>query len=343
MMFPKDRTVYSSLNTSFTSFEALLADLQARHHTGYVEVTFPGYTGTLLMSEGEVVNACELTADARLTGAPAVRAIATRATERDGTVNVWSAFPDVVLLLHRLMDSRPLYRDLTSAFTSLDRLIAKLRGDGLTGYVEVHVTGNQGVGVVYLSGGEPVESVFSTAGGIISGQEALDTIVQTVNTIGGSFNVFVEPSAGAAAAPEQPAPAAAAPAQDTHREPLLAFWGEVLATVESVADSYAKPGRFHLALKEVLVSRAVTYPFLDPFAAEFEYAAGAIEFHGQLPDDFNKALGDCLSDTVSKLAFQLKRSDLEEKVRARLAAVSEKHAAVVDRFNLREDFLELVA
>ena len=345
MMFPKDRTVYSSLNTSFTSFEALLADLQARHHTGYVEVTFPGYTGTLLMSEGEVVNACELTGDARLTGAPAVRAIATRATERDGTVNVWSAFPDVVLLLHRLMDSRPLYRDLTSAFTSLDRLIAKLRGDGLTGYVEVHITGSQGIGVVYLSGGEPVESVLSTPSGVISGQDALDTIVQTVNSIGGSFNVFVEPgAAGGTAAQEEPATTAAAQSQDeSHRAPLLAFWSEVLATVEGVADGYAKPGRFLLAFKEVLVSRAVTYPFLDPFAAEFEYAAGAIEFHGQLPDDFNKALGDCLSDTISKLAFQLKRSDLEEKVRARLAAVSEKHAAVIDRFNLREDFMELVA
>ena len=60
MMFPKDRTLYANLNTSFTSFEALIGDLQERKLTGYVEVSAPGYTGTLLLSEGEIVNAQEI-------------------------------------------------------------------------------------------------------------------------------------------------------------------------------------------------------------------------------------------------------------------------------------------
>lgn len=341
MMFPKDRTIYASLNTSFTSFEALLADLQARRLTGYVELAFPGYTGTLLVSEGEIVNACEETAAQRLTGGPAVRAICSRAAEKDGTVNVYSAFPDVVLLLHRLMDSRPLYKDLTSAFTSLDRLIAKLRADGLTGYVEVQVSDGEGTGVIYLSAGEPVESVLSTRSEFVIGQDALNAIVQLVSTAGGSFNVFVEAAPMAGATPAHST--AQGPAQESHREALLAFWDEVLAGVEAVADGLSRPGRFLLAFKEVLVSRAVTYPFLDPFAAEFAFTAGHIEFDGPLPDDFSSALGDCLSDTVSKLAFQLKRSDLEQRVRARLEGLSEKHAPVVDRFGLRDDFIELVA
>ncbi len=343
MMFPRDRTLYANLNTSFTSFEALLADLQSRRLTGYVEVVFPGYTGTLLLSEGEIVNACEESGAGRLTGAPAVRGIVARAAEKDGTLNVSTAFPDVVLLLHRLMDARPLYKDLTSAFTSLDRLIAKLRADGLTGYVEVQAGDGQGTGVIYLADGEPVESVLSTPSGINAGQDALNTIVQLVTASGGAFNVFVEaaPAAAAHGAPARPAgPVAAA---ETHREALLAFWSEVVATVESVADGFSKPGRFLLAFKEVLVARAPTYPFLDPFAAEFEYRAGNVAFDGPLPDEFSKALGDCLSDTVSKLAFQLKRADLETRIRERLQGVSEKHAAVVDRFNLRDDFAELVA
>ena len=343
MMFPRDRTLYANLNTSFTSFEALLADLQSRRLTGYVEVAFPAYTGTLLLSEGEIVNACEESGEGRITGAPAVRGIVARAAQKDGTLNVYSAFPDVVLLLHRLMDARPLYKDLTSAFTSLDRLIAKLRADGLTGYVEVQVPEGQGSGVIYLAAGEPVESVLSTAAGLNAGQDALNTIVQLVNTSGGSFNVFVEagpatPSRGRPAPPPRPLATT-----ETPREALLAFWSEVVATIESVADGFSKPGRFLLAFKEVLVARAGTYPFLDPFAAEFEYRAGKVAFDGPLPDDFSRALGDCLSDTVSKLAFQLKRSDLETRVREGLASVSEKHAAVVDRFGLRDDFAELVA
>jgi len=338
MMFPKDRTLYPNLNTSFTSFEALLGDLKNRRLTGYVEVTFTDYTGTLLFSEGEVVNACQQEAGARLTGPNAARLITERAAEKDGTINVYSAFPDVVLLLHRLMDSRPLYKDLTSAFTSLDRLIAKLRSDGLTGYVEVHLGEENGLGVIYLHTGEPIESVLSQGETFKTGQEALNGIVQSVNTHGGVFHVFVEASAGPEAVT-----APSGPTQESHRDEILAFWSETLARTEETVDLLAKPGRFLMAFKEVLVSRAVTYPFLDPFAAEFKYAAGHIEFDGELPDDFSKALGDCLSDTVSKLAFQLKRTDLEQRVRTRLEGISEKHAAVVDRFGLRDDVQEFVA
>lgn len=338
MMFPKDRTLYANLNTSFTSFEALIGDLKERKLTGYVEVTAPGYTGTLLLSEGEIVNAQELSADRRVVGPAAARGVSERASQKDGLINVYSAFPDVVLLLHRLMDSRPLYRDLTSAFTSLDRLISKLRSDGLTGYVEVHVGDGGAAGIIYLAGGEPVESVYSAGQEMINGQEALNAIVQSVNAKGGTFNVFVEAGQPAVAGvPPQ------APAQEGYRQELMAFWEEVLAGAESVIDGASKPGRFLLGWKEVLVSRAVTYPFLDPFAAEFSYAGGHITFDHPLPDDFSKALGDCLSDTVSKLAFQLKRADLEAKVRSRLSGLSEKHAAVIDRFALRDEIQEFVA
>lgn len=338
MMFPKDRTLYANLNTSFTSFEALVGDLQERKLTGYVEVTATGYTGTLLFSEGEMVNAQEIAGDRRVVGPAAARSVAERASQKDGVINVYSAFPDVVLLLNRLMDSRPLYRDLTSAFTSLDRLISKLRSDGLTGYVEVHIEGDAGAGVIYLAGGEPVESVYSTGESMANGQDALNAIVQAVNASGGTFNVFVEAGQQQVAnVPPQ------APAQEGYRAELMAFWEEVISKTESVVDGFSKPGRFLLAFKEVLVSRAVTYPFLDPFAAEFAYAGGHIQFEHPLPDDFSKALSDCLSDAIAKLAFQLKRADLEAKVRTKLEGISEKHAAVIDRFALKDDIQEFVA
>ena len=43
------------------------------------------------------------------------------------------------------------------------------------------------------------------------------------------------------------------------------------------------------------------------------------------------------------LAIQLKRADLEHRVRARLEGVSERHASVMDRFGLREELQEFVA
>jgi hypothetical protein len=339
MMFPKDRVVYSNLNTSFTAFDALVEDCRARKLTGYIELTFPDYTGTLILSEGEVLNGAVSTPAHTLSGPPAIRDIAERATARDGTITVSVAFPDVVLLVHRLMESRPLYKDLTSAFTSLERLIAKLRGDAITGYVEVQVANEAGVGIIYLQEGDPIESVFAAPQvPMISGQDALNAIVAAVNAGGGTFNVFIEASAPATIGlPRQ------APQPQAYRQDLIAFWADVLHRVEQYVDGVSKPGRFALALREVLVNRAANYPFLDPFAADFGYSSGTIEFHGPLPEDFSKALSDCLGDTLSRLAFQLKRADLETRVRAALEGVTERHAAVVDRFGLREEFEEFVA
>lgn len=339
MMFPKDRTIYSNLNTSFTAFDALLEDCRNRKLTGYVEVHFPGYTGSLILSEGEILNGVVTAGADNITGPAAIRNIAERATQRDGTISVATAFPDVVLLVNRLMDSRPLYKDLTSAFTSLDRLIAKLRTDAITGYVEVQVSGEAGVGVIYLQDGEPIESVFAAPRlPMMSGQDALNAIVAAVNTAGGTFNVFIEASAPSTIGLPRQAPQA-----ESYRHDLLAFWAEVIQRVEQYVDGVSRPGRFALAFKETLVNRAATYPFLDPFAAEFAYTNGTIEFHGPLPDDFSKALGDCLGDTVSRLAFQIKRADLETRVRAALEGISERHAAVIERFNLREECQEFVA
>lgn len=347
MMFPKDNVIHAGLNTSFTSFDSLLGDLGARRHTGFVEVLHPGYTGVLFMSEGEVVNAWVEQADGRGTGRVAARSVAERATEKNGAINVFGSSPDMVLLLHRLTDSRPLFRDLTSAFTSLDRLVSKLRDDGLTGYIEIEVgTGDKGF--IYLSGGEPVQIVYGAEGKTLTGSLAMDGIMRDVATSDGTFSVYQEggrDAAGEAAAPSMlvsaapPAPSAAEGA----REEVMAFWQDVLRAVEETVDKLAKPGRFLLAFKEVLVARAIAYPFLDPFAAEFEYAAGKMAFDGPLPDDFSKALGDCVSDTISKLAFQLKRTDLEARVRARLESLSGTHEAVIDRFNLFAELQEFVA
>ena len=347
MMFPKDNVIHTGLSTSFTSFDSLLGDLAGRSHTGFVEVRHPGYNGVLFMSEGEVVNAWVEQENGRGTGKVAARSVAERAADKNGTINVYGSSPDMVLLLHRLTDSRPLFRDLTSAFTSLDRLVGKLRDDRLTGYVEVEVgTGDKGY--IYLSAGEPVQIVYGVEGKTLTGPMALDGIMRDVATNDGTFSVYAEggrdgsaepgaPAVDAPAAPQQPS------AAEAHREAVIAFWEDVLSTVEQSVDTLAKPGRFVLAFKEVLVARAISYPFLDPFAAEFEYTAGHIAFDGPLPEEFSKGLGDCLSDTISKLAFQLKRTDLEVRVRGRLQSLGGKHAPVIDRFNLLDELQEFVA
>jgi hypothetical protein len=344
-MFPKDRTVYANLNTSFTDFDELLLDLRGKRVTGYVVVSFKGYDGVLFVEAGETIAALEQLADTRSTGENASANVIAHAHEKGGAINVYTLAPEVLRLLVRVIDAEALYRDLTSSFTSLERLIAKLEEDRLNGYIVVTLNDARGGAVIFFESGRVVECVFSAENQNATGPEVVSTVIHATGSIGASFNVYRAPLP---AAPVSAAPAAVALEGEPGEEPAapvdpLTVWSEIIGAVESVVDGLSKTGRFATTFKEVLVGRAGTYPFLDPFAAEFEYRAGKVSFEGPVPADFNKGLGDCLSDAIARLAFQLKRADLETRIRARLTDFGERYSDVIEKFQLSDDIQEFVA
>lgn len=351
MMFPKDRTLYSNLNTSFTDFGELLLDLKGKSTTGYVLVSFRSYDGVLFIDGGEVTSAVEQDGDAKLTGDAAASSIILHAREKSGCINVYTLAPELLRLLTRVVDADALYRDLTSSFTSLEKLVEKLQEDKLSGYVEVNLNGGHGGAMIFFEVGRLVECVFSTDGQTATGPDRLPAVVEATASAGGSFNVFRATEPGAKASPAvtpTPMPVASgtpAEAGEPARPPLdvLTIWSEIISGVESVVDELSKGGRFATTFKEVLVARAVTYPFLDPFSAEFGYANGTVTFEGPMPADFSKGVGDCLLDAVSRLAFQLKRADLETRIRNRLADFGAEHKAIIEKLELSDDIQEFVA
>ena len=113
----------------------------------------------------------------------------------------------------------------------------------------------------------------------------------------------------------------------------MSFWSEMLSRAEGAVDKLSSEGKFADAFREVTVEKASTYPFLDPFAGEFEYRAGKAAFHGAIPHDLSEALAECLQDTISRLAFRTKRADLESRVRAELSEMNWSHASMIEGFS----------
>jgi hypothetical protein len=353
MMFPKDRTVYANLNTSFTDFDELLVDLRAKNTTGYVLVSFRSYDGILFLDGGEITSALEQDGEAKLTGAAAAASIAARAHEKSGCINVYTLAPELLRLLTRVVDAEALYRDLTSSFTSLEKLIEKLQEDRHSGYLEVTLNEGRGGAMVFFEAGRLAECVFAADGQTATGADSLPAVIEAAASAGGSFSVFratdpavarpapvvVAAQAVAVLVPEPVEP----PEPETPPLDMLTIWSEIISGVESVVDGLSKEGRFATTFKEVLVTRAGTYPFLDPFSAEFAYAYGKISFEGSTPADFSKGVGDCLLDTVSRLAFQLKRADLETRIRQQLADFGAEHKAIIEKLELSDDIQEFVA
>ncbi|MCP4687162.1 MAG: hypothetical protein GY859_03870, partial [Desulfobacterales bacterium] len=115
-----------------------------------------------------------------------------------------------------------------------------------------------------------------------------------------------------------PNPSASAP-MDLPR--VLTALEEFVAIFESVVQTQKRlKGKFSPLLKKKFVDKADRYPFLDPFAAEFEYVNRKISFVG---DAGEKELADGVFESVKELAEDL---GLQAPFQETLAPWIKKHS-----------------
>jgi len=84
---------------------------------------------------------------------------------------------------------------------------------------------------------------------------------------------------------------------------LKRLMGEIAGTIEGSAQAVDRHDGFAMCLRAGQLKIAERYPFLDPFASEFEYLAGEIVFVGHAtPDQFVAGLTEAIALAVKSVA-----------------------------------------
>jgi hypothetical protein len=336
MILPKGRAAYENLNTSFIDFDELVEDLRANSFTGYVEVSFWGYEGVLFMDSGSIVNAVEEIDSTRTTGQGAVIGIMQQAQEKNGSVSVYPLPAEMVTMLASVLRSEVVHSDLNTDFTDLGQLVAKLQSEGHTGYLEMTMRGGVGTAMILMRSGEVVESILSSGTEVLSGIEVARRIIERASSLGAVFNVY-------RTSVEEAFQETAEIMAGLDLPESLAVWQSILAAVESVVDGKSSHGSFLDTFKDVLVDKAEEYPFLDPFAGDFQYGEGLITYQGPASKDFNPALAGCLNATLARVAESLPKENLLADVRDALSSVVEEHPDAIRKFGMRPLMSDLFA
>jgi hypothetical protein len=116
---------------------------------------------------------------------------------------------------------------------------------------------------------------------------------------------------------------------------LIGLMGEVVAAVENGAVETTRRQDFSMSFREALIRMAEHYPFLDPFAAEFEYAGGEVTFRGKArPADFVVGLAQALRLTVLDLDKRLPETGVRPKVETALRELRLRRKADFERYGL---------
>lgn len=340
MILPKGPIVHENLRTVFIDLNSFLQTLKEDNFTGYVQVSFWDYEGILFLEAGEIVNAIEESGSTRTGGEEAVENIINKSTQQDGRINVYRLAPEMVTILASTSMKEATYKELSTEFTSLDKLIEKLSKENHSGYIDIVLNDNKGGGIILFQEGEIVEAVMSDekfSGTEKYSKDVLNKIIEDVQKTGATFNVY---RAGFEGGSEGPGIA-----KNLEFQGIVEIMQEVISTIESLVDGLSnRKGSFRDNFNKARVEKSEEYPFLDPFAAEFEYSSGEITFSGKVSADvFARGLKDCFDLTLDTITVSTNKDALYEKIRSALKPISERFEEKIDAFGLKSIIPEFLS
>jgi hypothetical protein len=326
--------------------------------SGTVEIEFPEREGTIFIDSGEILNAeiKEKGNAERKIGQEAIQAFLKLSNQKNGVLNVYRLLPEQVAIVINHLQHEVLFKELSTDFTRLDRLLLKFKEDRHDGFIEVLTKEKKALGVLFVEEGEPVEMfTVSESGPSVFGRKSIPVFLENVSKQGAILNVYK--SYGKMFRKERPVPESKPVVQ---RKPavesksavesrplsggqeglkeLIAILQETLSTAEKLVDGASRNGTFIVTFKKSLIERAEAFGFLDPFAGEFEYQDGVIRFSGEVGEkEFTRGILECLNTTLILLGKELpKNKMLPLKLIAEIKSSLERHSDTLERLGVKE-------
>ena len=333
MIFPKGRVIHQNLMTAYADLSALLSTLRTEGFSGTVEIEFPERNGILFIDSGEIINGEVRTESGgkRMVGQEAIRYLLSISNQKDGVLNIYQLSPEHVVILASNLQHEVVFKGLSTDFTRVDRLLLKLKDEKHTGFIEVFTKSQKPMGVLFLQEGDPAEMyTISDSGPSVFGRKSIPAFVESIVKEGAVLDVYR--SQGKKATPE-PLPAEN---REGALKEMIEIFEEVLSKAEKLVDGASRAGTFRTIFKKSLVDKSEQFPFLDPFAGEFEYRDRMIQFTGEADARvFTQGLGECLQTTLSHVEEELPKSKmLPLKLRAEIESSLEPHRATLKRLGL---------
>jgi len=360
MIYPRGEVIYRNLSTAFTDFNALLSTLKSGDFSGIIEIEFPENIGNIFVDSGQIINAeAKIGPDSRrIIGQEAIQTLLNLSKQKDGSINIYRLAPERVAIVASNLQHEILFKGLSTDFTRLDRLLLKLREEKHNGFIEVLTKEHQAMGVLFLEAGEPME-MFTTpeSGPSVFGRKSISIFVENAIKQGAIFDVYkseekilkkeikevekVKEAKEIKEAKEVKEIKEVKEKKVSERgedlKELIPILQEVLSRAEKVVDGASRrKGLFHKLFKESLIVRSGEFAFLDPFAGEFDYREGMIQFTGETEvKDFTKGIVECLVSTLSLLEKELpKEKILPLKLKAGIESSLEQHNEALKRLGV---------
>lgn len=326
IVIPEDKPVVLGIRTYYTHMNKLIDYYQKKIGTGCIHFAHPDAKGVLYFSPKGLDDGAYSDAILQKAGKEAIDHLLFIAQSHDYSMDIYAIDAENYSFWSRLRQAKTIHSNLSTEFTDLKKLILKMSGEKLFGFIDVLPGESSGKGRLFFSDGKFIGGVYSSKGNRLSRSKTdLEDLIRNITQTKGIFNVYgIAPSEiqtivdGGAAVPSH-----------SLSDQGIAVLQELMRIGEEVATTCKKGGiDFQTILKKKFVRDVDRFPFLDPFAGEFDYRDGKIEFKGHTDE---KILARGLFESLSDLMEDL---NLKEDFESHTKAWSIRHAGKIKEWSL---------
>lgn len=340
MLISKGKWTYRNLNTTYTHIDQFIAGLQKEQFTGYCTVGFWEYDAVLFFVEGRILNGSEekgIRGTTMQSGDTAVMNILIKGREKGGELNAYALPAEKITMLTTALDATiTKYKNLSTDLTSLDKLIALLKKEAFSGYIEILLENEAGTANLFFVDGEPIESMFASLDNrMIADPIRLEEIMVLCQKNGAVFNVYQSGSMSAARKQDNLL-------EGSVPNEAIQLFEAILVQLEVMTDALAKTGSFQTVFKNVLPRIAAKYEFLDPFIGDFRYLDRSLSYGGDASyKEFIAGMCELINNLVTSLLETMPRNTLLKQISTTFEPISTQYAALIEQLSLEAQIPEI--
>ena len=318
IVIPKNAPVIQNLHSCYVDVRKLLEHYQGEIGCGGILLSAPAAEGAIFFDKDGLIDGAFRSPEQSLIGRNAVEHLAESGPACNFRISVFRLSARAVYYWASILAAESYGQELSAEAVDLDGLIDRLASERVSGYVAA--TDGHREAAIFLDKGRIIGGAYPWSGGDFShlpGHPA--QFVLWCKERKALFRV--------GRIPHSLVQGGAAPAGS--EVDTLAMLEELIGLAEKILTVNRVQPSFDRRLKQKLLAKAERFPFLDPFAGEFEFSDQKIRFSGDTP---HRELVEALTETVTELAVE---AGAEEVFRERLAGWTEQHGRHLVRLGVR--------
>ncbi|MGM0417518.1 MAG: hypothetical protein ACQEQS_02235 [Thermodesulfobacteriota bacterium] len=302
MYFPGLNPILQGLNSYYIRIEKLIEHFRGETGTGVIYFRGPVSQGTVFFESEYFMESFFLKNGDMISGEDAFELILENCGKNNYEIYIYYLEPEEVYLWSEVLKSGLDEKQVLLNYKQLEDMRERFSGQKKTGYIITH-SKNEKTGIFFAYG--KIIGYFLEGSTLPAEKQnyekyltKIDSLLEKTET---KTDVFREKSYDFTKSSDADSEATVSPSEET----INAMAEYILILDKYIQNSKKIKYEFPPLLKRKFMEHIDEYDFLDPFAAEFVYSNGKIDFRGSTDEEsFVLSIVRCITEIINELNLQ---------------------------------------